>query len=276
MWIVLLLSLIGLYLVEYMIPFSRNVKWIENASQAYYKSYAWVEESVLQVYSWALGINHENFFTPWAMKDFEYDFIWSWEYIPAPGNGNAPWDSNYSILSQNEPISLSVWWKDFDLTWSEISIDFRVPDWFWIDSSWDNQIILLQLSGNWDSIFSASWSLITKSDVSWWSFNLLQEDGESLRGTGATFRNHYWDLWCDSSAVTDCTLRLSLIRPIFNNTSSRSQIPYLEYQINASQAIPYQNPVVSSRGKSFGFSKTLEVFIPQQATSSAFDFTVLQ
>jgi hypothetical protein len=36
----LVLSFTGLYLLEYMIPFSRNIKGIENASQAFYESYA--------------------------------------------------------------------------------------------------------------------------------------------------------------------------------------------------------------------------------------------
>lgn len=44
--ITLLLCFMGLYLLEYMVPYSRNVKGIEFASQAFYESYAGVEDAM--------------------------------------------------------------------------------------------------------------------------------------------------------------------------------------------------------------------------------------
>jgi len=52
--------------------------------------------------------------------------------------------------------------------------------------------------------------------------------------------------------------------------------PYLEYQVQTSNAIPLQLPVVVSEGKSSGFSKRLEAAIPQETTNAAFDFTIFQ
>ncbi len=51
--LMLLLSFTGLYLLEYIVPFSRNVKGVENASKAFYQSYAALEEAILQTYSGA-------------------------------------------------------------------------------------------------------------------------------------------------------------------------------------------------------------------------------
>lgn len=42
----LLMSLIGIFLLEYMIPFSRSVKGVENATNAYYQAYGGIEEAV--------------------------------------------------------------------------------------------------------------------------------------------------------------------------------------------------------------------------------------
>jgi len=274
MWIVLLLSLIWLYLMEYMIPFSRNVKWIENASQAYYESYAWVEESAFKIYNGDLWLGHNNTFDSGIVQDFGYNFVWSWARIPAPWQWNAPDNPNYSRLSQNEPISLQIWnWK-FSTNTDNIIFRFEIPELNWSTPSFDspnNDIILWQLS--WSAWSLTSEDLIQENqentNINLWPLFWIQLDGTRTR-----FRDFYRNILNCDDIANDCILRISVINPLV--TSTNSTIPYLEYQINASRAIPYQNPVVSSQGKSFGFSKTLEVFIPQKATSSAFDFTVLQ
>jgi len=49
MGLTLLLSFTGLYLLEYIVPFSRNIKDVENASQAFYEGYAGVEDALYTI-----------------------------------------------------------------------------------------------------------------------------------------------------------------------------------------------------------------------------------
>lgn len=273
MWVILLLSLTGLYLVEYMIPFSRSVKWIENASQAFYESYAGVEESIFSVYDGNLGNNHSRFHSD--DQDYEYNFLWSWDEIPAPWEWNVSNNLDYSRFSQNEPINLEVWNARFNNAGETIDLFLQIPNGVDFDAPYTDEIILLQLSWAGWSLTSASGALLRESDVrSTSAIDILSENGTTLTGVNRTFRQYFSDLWC-SDASTQCVLRASIIRPLISD-SWDALIPYLEYRLETSKPIPYPNPLVTSQGKSFWFSKTLEVFIPQEATSSAFDFTVLQ
>ncbi len=43
MWLVLISSLFAYTILEYMIPFSKNIKWIENSSKSYYQANNWIE-----------------------------------------------------------------------------------------------------------------------------------------------------------------------------------------------------------------------------------------
>jgi hypothetical protein len=102
----------------------------------------------------------------------------------------------------------------------------------------------------------------------------LSEDGTTLQWADMDFEAYFTILGCWNLA-NECVLKLSVIRPLVSN-SWDATIPYLEYGIETSKPVPYPNPLMISQWKSYWFSKTLEVFIPQQSTSSAFDFTVLQ
>ncbi len=279
MGIVLLLSMIWLYLMEYMVPFSRSVKWIENASQAFYESYAWVEESVLKVYDGALWSDYSKSF--WDVQDYEYNFTGSWTYIPAPWQWNAPNDANYSRFSQSEPISLEIWNGKFDISGETIDLFLQVPNGVDFDNPYNDEIILLQLSGDGWSLSSASGALITESDVRAGVIDIFNQVWVDLTWRDELspwiplrFRNYFEELWCQNT-TTQCVLKAAIIRPL-KSDSGDAIIPYLEYRFETSKSVPYPNPLVISKWKSYQFSKTLEVFIPQQATSSAFDFTVLQ
>lgn len=274
MWIVLILSLIGLYLLEYMIPFSRNVKGIEHASQSFYESYSWVEENVLLVYSWSVWADYSKSY--WGIQDYEYSFIWSWDRIPVLWQWNSEYDDDFSRLSQTETISLQVGNGRFTGTSESILFRFQIPDLWWTAQSFrlpNNDIILWQLSGRNGTLTSASGSLIQENDRNS-NINIWNQTGTPLSGSDETFSDYFRDVLDCDAVANDCTLKISVINPLL--TSSNSIIPYLEYSIETSNPIPYPNPLMVSEGKSYGFTKSLEVFIPQQATSSAFDFTVLQ
>jgi len=274
MWVVLILSLTWLYLVEYMIPFSRDIKGIENASQAFYESYGWVEENILQVYSWSLWSDYSK--SSSSLQDYEYTFLGSGDRVPALGQWNSEFDSDFSRFSQTETISLQVWNGRFTDVSEDIFFRFQIPEFWWVSQNFappNNDIILWQLSWRWGTLTSASGALIQENDANS-NINIWSSVWAPLTGSDEVFSDYFRDvLDCDNPANT-CTLKISVINPLIS--SNNSLVPYLEYSIQTSDPIPYPNPMMTSKGNSFGFSKTLEVFIPQEVTSSAFDFTVLQ
>lgn len=289
MWLMLILSFTGLYLLEYMIPFSRNIKGIENASQAFYESYAWVEDSLLLIHSWSVGDDYSKVFS--GDQDYQYSVTSSGTVTPTAWKWNSEYNQDWNKFSQDTPISLLVWKNRLSSWWSDrIRFSLRVPD-FDNDSNPDNlkisdgidDIVLWQLSSPSDSLSSRSWSLITESDinsnvdeVSFWNTVSLSE-WVTLDGTDRTFQ---WFYNNNTSACTDinteCVLKVSIINPLISSNAGSSIIPYLEYQIHIDTTIPLTHSYISAQWKSYGFTKKLEVAVPVQSTSSAFDFTVLQ
>jgi hypothetical protein len=98
----------GLYLLEYMVPFSRNIKGIEHASQAFYESHSGIEDSLLQVYSGSVGQAHGDSLLASLPQDFGYSVSSSGMLIPAPGEGDSEYDDDWNQVSQEQAISLFV------------------------------------------------------------------------------------------------------------------------------------------------------------------------
>lgn len=286
--LVLLLSLTGLYLIEYTVPFARNIKGVENASQAFYESYSGLEDSLLEIYSDDIWEDHHNDLN-WALaQDFWYQVTSSGVLIPIAWKGDSIFDADWNRVSQDDPISLLVWKNRLNTWWTDrIRFSVRVPD---LDTSnsddlktldGDDDIILWQLSSATESLSSRSWSLVSESDINagiveeslWNTVSLSQ--WVTLDGIDRSFQ---WFYDNNSSPCNDlnneCVLKISIINPLIE--VSDTIIPYLEYQIHIDTVIPLWDSYVRSQGKSYGFSKILELQAPNQSTSSAFDFTVLQ
>ncbi len=284
MWLVVILSLTGLYVIEYMVPFSKNIKWIENASQAFYESYAWVEDTLLRVYSWSIGTDYSDPLT--GNQDYGYSFVSRGLEIPTPGLWNSPYDDpnvdNFSTVSQIAPVSLAVGDNVFGGGTNSLTLTLRVPDFDrsgWLDSlesGWYSDVSLWQLSSENNSLTSKNLiniSAATKT-VSLNLFatgNMWLELWDAVSDTGTRFSDFYTsECWSWNA----CTLKISVIKPLVS--PSGGVYPFLEYRLVSSDLLPYPNTLIQSRWKSYGFTKSLDVYVPQQTTSSAFDFTVLQ
>ncbi len=283
----LVLSFTGLYLIEYMIPFSKNIKWIENASQAFYQGYSWVEEWMLLTYSGSIGTNYSK--TASSPQDYQYDVTSVSTLIPDAWKWNSDYDTDWNTLSGDNSISLLVWRNRLNTWVNRIRLSLRVPD-FDGDTSPDalntadgiDDIILWQLSSETDSMSSRSWSLLTESDINSGVTNRSLWSGVGLADwvlqNGDSTNNFQWFYGNNSSpcssSTNECILKISIINPLISN--SLGNIPYIEYQILTNTAIPLPRAYVTTQGLSYGFTKTLEVDIPIRQTNSAFDFTVLQ
>lgn len=270
----LLLSFTGIYLIEYMVPFARNISWIENSSKAFYQSYWAVEESIYRTYEW--GVWFEPPVNPLAAAspvDNAYSVTSLWNVIPEVWRGSSFLNNNLNIISQNIGVNLFVGNNAFSSLPRNLRAEFSVPD-FDGDSSPDSlqtstDRLLWQLS-------DGQLSLTSRDLVGWDETltNLFTNNANSqwymLDGSTQYFSQFY-----ASNCITkDCVLRFSVVNPLIS--SDGWTMPYLHYRIVGSSNIPFQESYISAQWKSYGFKKDLEVVIPRPATNSAFDFTVLQ
>jgi hypothetical protein len=282
MWLVLIMTMLVLYILEYMIPYSKNVKWIENSSNAFYQAENSIEEW-LYFFSkrWGSTKFDDNSvpFTTWSGVSYKYNTTSSWTSIPYNWEWNSEFDIEYNTISPWNPIQLDIW-NDLWILWgnSATRVYFNIPD---LDNtstetlSWNTlAIINWQISAENDTL-NATGSWIKANEIDWSAINLLNRQWQNLNWD-ETSTEKFWNFYSTKCWNNKkCSLKFSIINKLeldSNNTS----VPYLEYKITTDKNIPLRFSRIKSSGKSYGFQKHLEVRIPQQTTNEAFDFTVFQ
>lgn len=280
LWIVLIITLIAFYILEYIIPFSRNVKGIENATKSYYLALSWQEN--------ALFFIRENGIWVWDIKVLSwtsssaYNIISTGTTLPRLWFWTSDFDKDWSKISPSESVQVFL---PTGINWSNINIYFRVPYFsnnLEMSSTWD--IVNWQLSspsdilnaGDWERF--ASWTICNSWDscVSWNLFSW--RSWFNLDNTVITFTNFY-----ESNCTNDydCVLKLSIINNLVAEKSSgiwpQITIPYLEYKIDFNwQAIPTNIIQIEIWGLSYGFRKNFTLYYPLDSLIDAYDFTVFQ
>lgn len=283
--LVVVMTLLVLYILEYMIPYSKNIKWIENSSNAFYQAESWVEDTLFEIKNRA-EITDESTKSFWTTAvDYNYSTVSSGDIIPPVWEWNSWFDKNYNTISADNPIQLEVWWLSSS-DWNNIGFTFRTP---LISNSRGNldpsniAIINWQLSWNGDTLNAESSWILTNDFTSGILISELfdgseanaasinYDDWQILDWTLNDFQTFYANncLW-----INNCILKMSVINELKTATES---IPYLEYKINFnSNNVPLRFSRIDAQWKSYGFQKSLEVRVPQQTTNEAFDFTVFQ
>ena len=282
--LVILISLLAFSILEYIIPFSRDIKWIENSSKAYYQANIWIEEWLYNIYernnSWSINQKTEYFdnIFSWSINS-KYSTFSSWSVLPPAWEWNSEYDKDWNIISSGDPIQLSIWGWDFN-TSDNLDITFRMPSIYNSDTlSWSTffpyiWIVNWQLSWNSDSL-NSSWSIINANQINLQTtinFNNLQ------------WINLNWDQWVDeifstfynNNCISNlCSLKLSLINKI--ETTDWVSIPYLEWKLTSwFSIIPTRYSKIESSGKSYWYKKDLKIRIPSNTINEAFDFTIFQ
>lgn len=285
MWLVIVISLLAYTMLEYVIPFSRSIRWIENSSKAYYQANSWIEEGLYKVYlrngSWI--INNTDEYLSWFSSNTsaEYKTYSSWSLLPPIWEWNSEFDEDWNIISSGLPVQLVVWnW----MLVSDFEIAFRVPN---LDDdilstetlSWGTlEIVNWQLSSNSNSLY-ASGSIIKASEIlnSDEDFSnassIMNNDWRLLNWWTETFNNFYTDE-CDNSGSW-CILKFSVVNKL--ETSNSISIPYLEWKIDFdTSVVPRRYTKIEAWWKANWYKKWLEVKIAWQTVNEAFDFTVFQ
>ena len=296
MGLVILISLLAFTILEYIIPFSKEVKWVENSSKAYYQANSWIEEGLLDVISrnnsWSIDNRMEYWDSDFSWNiDSSYTTSSSGSILPPAWEWNSEYDKNWNTISIWNPIQLSIWeWYIL----GDLEIVFRVPDLNWIENgdqtlSWVTTspytpIINWQLSSSNDTL-NASWSIITNNDIlSSDSFNdfdnSINLNNSSFLWVDLNWSSNNFESFYDSNCAdtgSGCTLKFSVINKLELNTDNVS-LPYLEWQlrIDSNRSIPLRYSKIESSGKSYGYKKDLEVKVAWRTVNEAFDFTVFQ
>lgn len=293
MWLVLIISLLAYTILEYMIPFSRNINWVENSSKAYYQANSWIEEALYKVYernnSWSID-NKTEFSTGFvSTTSLEFETYSSWSILPPDWEWNSEYDKDWNIIANWLPIQLEVW-KNSLSSLLNIEIAFRVPNLdeniafndFISTASWSSPVVNWQLSSDSTTLY-ASWSIITYNDIlnsGQWIIdtNIELSDsilfkGEDIDWVEKTFNDFYW---ANCSWVTDsCILKFSIVNDLITNWGT--YFPYLEWKLDLwTNTIPLRYTKIVAWWKANWYKKWLEIKIAGQTVNEAFDFTVFQ
>ncbi len=298
MWIVIVISLIAYNILEYIIPFWREVKSIENSSKSYYLANSWIEEWLYYI-STRTDLNErvENSrLYSWNITH-KYNTFSSWTYLPPTWEWNSMYDINWNTISQWNPIQLSVWnW--YIQTLADFKIAFKIPD---LDKfsnvnstntaetlTWDittpyTPFVNWQISSL-NNTLNASWWIITNNDILKSNDSITFKSIEDLLwydlnwNDWISIRTFYWT---DCNWVNSwCTLKFSIVNKLELN-SNNVWVPYLEWMLDVddtvwSNNLPLRYTKIDSAWKSIWYKKELEIKVPTKTVNQAFDFTVFQ
>lgn len=286
MWMALISTLMVIYMLEYMIPFSKNVKGIENSTAAYYQTISAIEEALYFITVESSTLTSESWtILPWWAKWYAFQTYSSWTTLPSPWYGNSEFDTNWSRLRTWEPVQirLPAW-----IIWNNTSpkIFFRIPSFTGGTVSIDtllpltDEFINWQLSGTGNTLNSISTSRFKWSDIydSWTSppwIALNNKSWKNLSDTALDIEAFY-----GSNCTVDfaCTLKLSVINTLKWKIGWFwwKVIPYLEYKIVFPINVPSNIVRINVKWKSYGFQKEFDIYSPRESLIEAYDFTVFQ
>jgi len=279
--ITLVMALLAIFILDYMIPFWKNTKNIEQSVSAYYQADSAIEQALYSMSWTSLWAEIDKDILSTSPRDYWIDMISSWTVLPPVWQWNSEFNSDYNRISIWDPIQIEIWNNSIDP--ANFKLYFRVPD---LDWNWNNdetlswgilKIINWQLSSS-NDVLNASGSQITATQINWvlksWDeiFKSLwvNQDWLTLNDSSNTFAAFYTsNCWTNSG----CILKMSVINKL--ETSSES-VPYLEWKIYAWSSIPLRYRIIETTWKSYWFQKELRVKVPQQTLNEAFDFTVFQ
>lgn len=273
LWLIVLISVIALSVLEYIVPFSKNVKGLENSAKSYYLSTSWVEEALFYVNSrtWSNIKNESSNPISWLL-DYGYNTYSSWVTLPPPWEWDSDYDSDYNTISVWNPIQLEIGYN-FYSDISDLDLYFRVPD---LDSiqnetlsgTSDKPYIAWQISWSWNFIQSSSGTHITKSDISGSNINFYLKDLDL-------------DDFYNNNCANSCILKFTIIDNLDVNLSLwiwwSTKAPYLEWRFdNTWASIPLRYTIIETKWNSYWFSTNQKIRFAQDTISEAFDFTVFQ
>lgn len=282
MWIVILITILSITILEYIIPFAKDIKWVENSSVAYYGANSWIEEWLYSIAVRTNEIAEVDIDFSWRVSN-EYSTISKWTILPPILEWNSEYDNEWNTISAWNPIQLIIWKNYINAFTNSVEIYFRVPDLndIWTNNlklNWPLSIVNWQLSAWNDSLNALNWAnwIISDSDINNFdSFELQLFEWVNLSWDNENFKDFY-ELNCEWS--NECTLKFSIVNKLeTDDLSDPILVPYLEWKIDFdANEVPLRYTKVSWWWRANWFKKLLDVKVATQTVNEAFDFTVFQ
>lgn len=278
MWLVLITSLLAFTILEFIVPFSRDIKWIENSTKSYYQANNWIERWLYFFSKRSDSQSRTELSRAYSTNiDYTFSTTSSGIIIPAAWKWNSTFSKDWDTLSVSDPIQLIIWYW-FISNLATLRIDFRVPDLnndliFSETLNWTTTpMVNWQLSSESDTLNSIPTSVFTADNVNSWDMAFSWLNGKKVSDSSTvTFSTFFSANNCNT---TKCILKISIIDDL--KTWSKT-IPFLEWKITTwANSLPLRYSTVESIWKSNWFSKNLQIRVPQETVSEAFDFTVFQ
>lgn len=127
MLITVIIIFIAIYLLDKIIPFSRDIKGVENGNIAYYQANTALNEALLSMSGG--DPSYETGSSSVANgSGMIYKVTATGSVLPKPGQGNSEYDENWSILAPGKPIQLVL--KSSAINWGAVGtyFIFRMPN----------------------------------------------------------------------------------------------------------------------------------------------------
>ncbi len=272
----IMMTSIALFILEFSVPFSRSVKWVEHAAKSFYQWYSALEHGL---YDLERDIPQKEPSGDTSTVDektfFRYASEAVWSQIPISWWGNSEYDTDWNMISSSGWLSFFIPANTFTSINKKISFTFRVPDFDengTSDSikSGEKEVLLFQLSSSSDSISSKN---LLSTDYSGNIFSLQGlMQGETLSNNSNTDFSTFYNAHCINA---DCVLRVAIVQKLIGGSQGQI-LPYLEWQLNSSKDMPTGVTTIYAEGHSYGYRKNLALPYSQKSTNAAFDFVVLQ
>lgn len=289
-FVTMIIIVIAIYLLEKIIPFSRDIKGVENGNISYYRANTALNEALLAMSGSDPGFETVNSSViNWS--GMSYAVTGMGRFVPQTWQWNSDYDKNWSILAPGKPLQLFLKTTreiDFDNPTLNSHIVFRVPD---LNKDGINNellagsqpIINWVISGSGITLQSSGSQILANEILSGSYISLSSRTWLTLSGSPDNFKNFYlYTAKCGALTITNvgepfCSLKFSLINPLLLSDNI-TIAPYLEYRMEfgSANSIPLQTAVIETQGYAGGFRKNITRFIQQMTTNEALDFTVFQ
>lgn len=314
--VIVFITSLMIYFMEKIVPISKNIKWVENSTAAYYEAQSWVEEALLYM-------SRDNpVAETWATFNLSKP-IWysismsaSWTLTPQDWYWNSEYDSNFNRIWPWEPIQIPI--RDNILSSWNIHILLRAPNLDWTCSTsdyttimwWTWMIINWILTWSWNTLYSSWWITanmindVKKSNLNsnecdkqfWIDFYLtnpwtlpnnwiLIDNWNDLNWSGWILIDFYnssgpfvWKwLWTNWSVCSWYKCSIKFsIVTPLKNNNTWQSIPYLEYKAWIWNSTPLQYAIIETDWFSRWFKRHTKKEVRQLTTNEALDFTVFQ
>lgn len=284
MLLTILIVLMGVYLIDKLMPAAKDVKGVENGNSAYYKASTAVELALSSLSGSNPGTETGSSAGALTSSGFKLTTVGSGTVVPKPGFGNSEYDDDWNLIAAGKPVQIKLP-AGYDP--SNLSFEFRVPDLDRDGQSGETgspdaateglsgataQTVNWIVSASGETLVSSASQLITANDVNGTAPVTLGSLTGSTLANAASTVSAFATANCAGSIR--CTVKLSIVRAL--ETKAGVAVPYLEYRITSPTSIPQQWTRVTAEGYSRGFKQTRVKNVEQTTVGEAMDFTVFQ